>query len=97
MKKIYVKDNPFIQGDEKYRENLFKMFSHLVAVDGLDKEGKEVESTDYVGEGEEDDDQDEFDEDDDEEEEEVEEFEDEEEEEDDEEEEPKPVKKQKKH
>ena len=77
IKKISVSDNPFIASNSDYREKLFEMIPSLTSIDGKDKEGKDVVSTEYgdeedfddgeefeEGEGEEFEEGEEFDEDD---------------------------------
>ena len=47
IKKISVNDNPFIASNSDYREKLFEMIPSLTSIDGKDKEGKDVVSTEY--------------------------------------------------
>ena len=47
IKKISVSDNPFIASNSDYREKLFEMIPSLTSIDGKDKEGKDVVSTEY--------------------------------------------------
>ncbi len=58
IKKISVNDNPFIASNSDYREKLFEMIPSLTSIDGKDKDGKDVVSTEYddeedFGEGDE--------------------------------------------
>ena len=47
IQKISVEDNPFIADNSDYKEKLFDMIKSLVSIDGKDKEGKEIVSTEY--------------------------------------------------
>ena len=55
IKKINVQGNPIAQA-ENYRDTLFNMVPSLMSIDGIDREGNEVESTLYGEEDEEADD-----------------------------------------
>ena len=55
LKKINLLDNPVCQ-NEDYKQKLFEMIPSLMSVDGIDREGNEVESTLYGEEDEEADD-----------------------------------------
>ena len=66
LKKINVKGNPFIGSNENYKNDLFKILENLKCVDSHDKEGNEVESSNYddeEGEEFEDDEGEEYDDD----------------------------------
>ena len=57
LKKIDLDGNPIASNLSNYREELFKLVPSLTAIDGIDREGNEVESTQYgEEEGEEEDD-----------------------------------------
>ena len=56
LKKINLLDNPVCQ-NEDYKQKLFEMIPNLMSVDGIDREGNEIESTNY---GEEENEEDEF-------------------------------------
>ena len=47
IKKIYLEGNPFIKDNPDYKNKLFDIFLSLIAIDGTDKEGNDVESTEY--------------------------------------------------
>ena len=47
LKKINVSGNPFIKSDNNYRTKLFSFFLSLICVDDCDKEGNDIESTEY--------------------------------------------------
>lgn len=55
IRKINLKGNPIAQ-TENYREQLFNMIQSLTSIDGVDRNGQEVESTVYGEEGEEEED-----------------------------------------
>lgn len=73
LKKINVKGNPFVEQNENYKDELFKLLSNVECIDSVDKNGKEVEESIYDDEEEEgeeggefeDDEGEEFDDDDD--------------------------------
>ena len=50
IKKINLKGNPIVTSVPNYRDELFKIAPSLESVDDLNREGQEVESTDYNGE-----------------------------------------------
>ena len=52
IQKISIEGNPFVPANSDYREKLFDMIKSLNSIDGKDKDGKEIASTEY---GEEDD------------------------------------------
>ena len=56
IKKINLEGNPLVSTNENYRDELFKLVPSLEVIDGINKEGNEVDSTLYGGEEEEDDD-----------------------------------------
>lgn len=58
IKKINLEGNPLVSTNENYRDELFKLVPSLEVIDGINKEGNEVDSTLYGGEEEEDDDDD---------------------------------------
>ena len=47
LKKIEVKDNPFSKNDNEYRDKLYKLIPSLEIVDQKQKNGQEVDTTDY--------------------------------------------------
>ena len=47
IKKIYLNGNPFIKDNPDYKNKLFDIFLSLIGIDGTDKEGNDVESTEY--------------------------------------------------
>ena len=56
IKKINLEGNPLTSNNANYREELFKLVPSLESIDGIDKDGNQVESTLYNEEGEEEDD-----------------------------------------
>lgn len=50
IKKINLKGNPIVTSVPNYRDELFQIAPSLESVDDLNREGQEVESTDYNGE-----------------------------------------------
>ena len=46
-KKIEVKDNPFCKNDNEYREKIYKLIPSLEIVDQKQKNGQEIDTTDY--------------------------------------------------
>ena len=57
IEKINIKDNPVVSENENYKKILFEIIPSLKSIDGEDKEGNPIESTDYgdseeEGEGE---------------------------------------------
>ena len=55
IKKINLEGNPLVSTNENYRDELFKLVPSLEVIDGINKQGNEVDSTLY-GDEEEDDD-----------------------------------------
>ena len=47
IKKINLCGNPFIKDNKDYKEKLFNIFLSLISIDNTDKEGNDVESTEY--------------------------------------------------
>ena len=47
IKKIYLNGNPFIKDNPDYKNKLFDIFLSLICIDGTDKEGNDIESTEY--------------------------------------------------
>ena len=47
IKKIYLEGNPFIKDNPDYKNKLFDIFLSLIGIDRTDKEGNDVESTEY--------------------------------------------------
>jgi hypothetical protein len=47
IKKIYLSGNPFIKSNPDYKEKLFDIFLSLISIDNTDKEGNDIESTEY--------------------------------------------------
>ena len=47
IKKIYLEGNPFIKDNPDYKNQLFVIFLSLIGIDRTDKEGNDVESTEY--------------------------------------------------
>ena len=58
LKKISLYGNPITTKISNYREELFKLVPSLTTIDGLDREGNEVESTQYGEDEEEEEDDD---------------------------------------
>ena len=64
LKKIEVKENPFTKNDNEYRDKIYKIIPSLIIVDQMQKNGQEIDTSDYGNESssydeEEDDDNDE--------------------------------------
>ena len=64
LKKIEVKENPFTKNDTEYRDKIYKIIPSLIIVDKMQKNGQEIDTSDYGNESssydeEEDDDNDE--------------------------------------
>ena len=64
LKKIEVKENPFTKNDTEYRDKIYKIIPSLIIVDNMQKNGQEIDTSDYGNESssydeEEDDDNDE--------------------------------------
>ena len=47
LKKIEIKDNPFCKNDNEYRDKIYKLIPSLEIVDQKQKNGQEVDTTDY--------------------------------------------------
>ena len=47
IEKINIKDNPVVSENENYKKILFEIIPSLKSIDGEDKEGNPIESTDY--------------------------------------------------
>ena len=47
IKKIYLSGNPFIKDNPDYKEKMFNIFLSLISIDYYDKEGNDIESTEY--------------------------------------------------
>ena len=47
IKKINLSGNPFIKDNPDYKNKLFNIFLSLISIDGTDKEGNDIESTEY--------------------------------------------------
>ena len=47
IEKINIKDNPVVSENENYKKELFEIIPSLKSIDGEDKEGNPIESTDY--------------------------------------------------
>ena len=47
IKKLNIKGNPFIKNNINYIKQLFDIFLSLICIDDCDKEGNEIESTEY--------------------------------------------------
>ena len=47
IKKINLSGNPFIKDNPDYKNKLFDIFLSLISIDGTDKEGNDIESTEY--------------------------------------------------
>ena len=50
LKKIEVKGNPFTKNDEEYRDKIYKMIPSLIIVDQMQKNGQEIDTSDYDNE-----------------------------------------------
>ena len=50
IKKLNIKGNPFIKDNKNYKNELYNNFLSLICIDDCDKEGNDVESTEYGGE-----------------------------------------------
>ena len=50
IKKINIKGNPCIKDRKNYKNELFEIFLSLICVDDCDKEGNDIESTEYGNE-----------------------------------------------
>ena len=47
IKKINIKGNPFTEENNEYIKELYKIFLSLICINDIDKEGNDVESTEY--------------------------------------------------
>lgn len=54
IKKINLEGNPIVENNKEYRKELFDLIPTLTSIDGIGKNGENVESTYYGGEEEED-------------------------------------------
>ena len=50
LRKIEVKENPFMKNDDEYRDKIYKMIPSLEIVDQMQKNGQEIDTTDYGNE-----------------------------------------------
>ena len=50
LKKIEVKENPFTKNDDEYRDKIYKMIPSLIIVDQMQKNGQEIDTSDYGNE-----------------------------------------------
>ena len=50
LKKVEVKENPFTKNDDEYRDKIYKMFPSLIIVDQMQKNGQEIDTSDYGNE-----------------------------------------------
>ena len=50
LKKIEVKENPFTQNDSEYRDKIYKIIPSLIIVDQMQKNGQEIDTSDYGNE-----------------------------------------------
>jgi len=50
LKKIEVKGNPFTKNDDEYRDKIYKMIPSLIIVDQMQKNGQEIDTSDYGNE-----------------------------------------------
>ena len=50
LKKIEVKENPFTKNDNEYRDKIYKIIPSLVIVDQMQKNGQEIDTSDYSNE-----------------------------------------------
>ena len=47
LKKIEIKENPFTKNDNEYRDKIYKMIPSLDIVDQMQKNGQEIDTSDY--------------------------------------------------
>ena len=47
LKKIEIKENPFTKNDNEYRDKIYKIIPTLEIVDQMQKNGQEIDTTDY--------------------------------------------------
>ena len=52
IRKINLEGNPVVENNKEYRKELFDLIPSLTSIDGIGKEGENVESTFYGGEEE---------------------------------------------
>jgi hypothetical protein len=52
IRKINLEGNPVVEKNKEYRKELFDLIPSLTSIDGIGKEGENVESTFYGGEEE---------------------------------------------
>ena len=50
LKKIEVKENPFTKSDNEYRDKIYKIIPSLIIVDQMQKNGQEIDTSDYGNE-----------------------------------------------
>ena len=50
LKKIEVKENPFTKNDNEYRDKIYKIIPSLIIVDQMQKNGQEIDTSDYGNE-----------------------------------------------
>ena len=50
LKKLEVKENPFTKNDDEYRDKIYKMIPSLIIVDQMQKNGQEIDTSDYGNE-----------------------------------------------
>ena len=47
LKKLEIKENPFTKSDKEYRDKIYKIIPSLEIVDQMQKNGQEIDTTDY--------------------------------------------------
>ena len=47
LKKLEIKENPFTKNDNEYRDKIYKLIPSLEIVDQMQKNGQEIDTTDY--------------------------------------------------
>ena len=47
LKKLEIKENPFTKNDNEYRDKIYKLIPSLEIVDQMQKNGQEIDKTDY--------------------------------------------------
>ena len=50
LKKVEVKENPFTKNDDEYRDKIYKIIPSLIIVDQMQKNGQEIDTSDYGNE-----------------------------------------------
>ena len=50
LKKLEVKENHFTKNDDEYRDKIYKMIPSLIIVDQMQKNGQEIDTSDYGNE-----------------------------------------------